>query len=96
MPSLLQAAQSQVGRKILTGLTGIFLTLFTIVHLVGNLALFDNSGQAFNQYAHTLMSLGPLLYVAEAGLALLFIVHAWIGISIWSKKRKARPVNYEV
>lgn len=95
MPSLLQAAQSQVGRKILTGLTGIFLTLFTIVHLVGNLALFDNSGQSFNVYAHTLMSLGPLLYVAEAGLALLFIVHAWIGISIWSKKRKARPVNYD-
>lgn len=96
MPSLLKAAQSQVGRKILTGLTGILLTLFTIVHLLGNLTLYDNSGQAFNQYAHKLISLGPLLYVAEAGLILLFLVHAWIGISIYIKKRKARPVGYDM
>lgn len=95
MPTLLKAAQSQIGRKILTGLTGILLTLFTIVHLLGNLSLFDG-GQAFNQYADKLMSLGPLIYIAEAGLVVLFLVHAWIGISIYLKKKKARPVDYDV
>jgi succinate dehydrogenase / fumarate reductase cytochrome b subunit len=94
MPTFLKAAQSQVGRKILTGLTGILLTLFTIVHLLGNLSLYDG-GEAFNIYADKLMSLGPLIYLAEAGLAVLFIVHAWIGISIYLKKRKARPIGYD-
>lgn len=95
MPTLLKAAQSQIGRKILTGLTGILLTLFTIVHLLGNLSLFDG-GQAFNKYADKLMSLGPLVYIAEAGLIVLFLVHAWIGISIYLKKKKARPVDYDM
>jgi succinate dehydrogenase / fumarate reductase cytochrome b subunit len=94
MPTLLKAAQSQIGRKILTGLTGIFLTLFIIVHLLGNLSLFDG-GQAFNIYAQALHNLGPVLYLAEAGLVLLFIVHAWIGISIYLKKKQARPVDYD-
>lgn len=95
MPSLLQAATSQVGRKILTGLTGIFLILFIIFHLGGNLAIFGEP-DAMNRYSMFLHDFGPLLWVARIGLLVVFLVHAWIGISIWLKKRKARPQNYEV
>jgi succinate dehydrogenase / fumarate reductase cytochrome b subunit len=95
MPSIIKAFQSQVGRKILTGLTGLLLVFFIIFHLAGNLAVFGEPN-AMNAYSQFLHSLGPLLWVARIGLLALFVIHAWIGISIWLKKRKARPQGYEV
>ena len=85
---------SQVGRKVLTGLTGLGLTFFVLVHMVGNLAYFTGD-DAYNSYSHFLLSLGPLLYVIEAGLALFFLIHAYVGISIYLEKRKARPQGYK-
>lgn len=93
MPSLIKALNSQVGRKIMTGITGIGLMLFLIGHLAGNLTIFGES-QAFNVYTYTLESLGPLLYIIEAGLAFFFLYHAILGISIWLQRRKARPEGY--
>src|SRR6056297_296572 len=95
MPSIIKAFQSQVGRKILTGLTGLLLVFFIMFHLAGNLAVFGEPN-AMNAYSKFLHSLGPLLWVARIGLLALFVIHAWIGISIWLKKRKARPQGYEV
>lgn len=94
MPSLLKALKSQVGRKILTGITGIGLMIFIIGHLAGNLTLFG-SADAFNEYTYALESMGVLLYIVEAGLAFFFLLHAYIGISIWWNRRKARPEGYE-
>ncbi|MEO1023842.1 MAG: succinate dehydrogenase cytochrome b subunit [Bacteroidota bacterium] len=93
MPSLLKAVNSQVGRKLMTGITGIALMLFLIVHLAGNFSIFG-SPEAFNFYTKKLHDLGPLLYVAEAGLAFFFLYHTVLGISIWLNKRKARPSGY--
>lgn len=95
MPSIIEAFQSQVGRKILTGLTGVLLVLFIVFHLVGNLAIFGDPN-AMNSYSHFLHQLGPLLWIARVGLLLIFMVHAWIGISIWFGKKKARPQDYKV
>ncbi len=95
MPSLLKAATSQVGRKILTGLTGLFLVFFVIFHLGGNLAIFGEP-DAMNRYSLMLHNFGPLLWIARVGLLLTFVVHAWIGLSIWWNKRKARPQKYAV
>lgn len=95
MPSIIEAFQSQVGRKILTGLTGFLLLFFIIFHLAGNLAIFGDP-DAMNSYSHFLHQLGPLLWLARVGLIVIFVVHAWIGISIWWGKRKARPTDYNV
>lgn len=95
MPSITEALNSQIGRKLLTGITGILLLLFVIVHLAGNLAIFGEA-DAMNEYSLFLHSLGPLLWIARIGLLLAFLIHAWIGISIWWNKRKARPQKYEV
>ncbi len=94
MPSLKQALSSQVGRKIMTGITGIGLMLFLIGHLGGNLTIFGTA-DAFNIYTKTLMDLGPLLYVIEAGLAFFFLYHTVLGVSIWLGRRKARPQGYD-
>lgn len=93
MPSFLDALKSQVGRKILTGVTGIGLIIFIIFHLIGNLTLFGDA-QAFNEYTYALESLGWILYILEAGLATAFLLHAYVGISIWWNRRKARPEGY--
>jgi len=95
MPSFSDALNSQIGRKLLTGITGLLLLLFVIVHLAGNLAIFGDA-EAMNRYSQTLHSFGPLLWVARIGLLIAFLLHAWIGISIWWNKRKARPQKYEV
>ncbi|MBO6523851.1 MAG: succinate dehydrogenase cytochrome b subunit [Balneolaceae bacterium] len=93
MPSIKQALSSQVGRKIMTGITGIGLMFFLIGHLAGNLSIFGTA-DAFNIYTKTLMDLGPLLYVIEAGLAFFFLYHTVLGVSIWLGRRKARPEGY--
>ncbi|MDR9365818.1 MAG: hypothetical protein RI575_10800, partial [Balneolaceae bacterium] len=79
MPSLIEALKSQVGRKFLTGITGLLLVFFIIFHLMGNLAIFGEPN-AMNEYSKFLHSLGPLLWVARVGLIIAFILHAWVGI----------------
>lgn len=95
MSRVITVLSSQVGRKLLTGITGILLCLFVLGHLLGNLQLFIGA-EVFNRYAHTLESLGYLLWAIEFGLMLVFILHAIIGTSIYLKKKKARAVGYTV
>jgi succinate dehydrogenase / fumarate reductase cytochrome b subunit len=93
--TFLSSAWTTVGKKVLTGITGIAWILFTIAHLIGNFQLFLNDGGlAFNTYTKFLESQGILLYIAEAGLVLTLLLHAAIGINIWLGKRRARPVGY--
>lgn len=91
---LMTMLTSQVGRKLLTGLTGFFLVVFVIAHLLGNLQLLSPDGAAFNMYGHTLHGFGVLLYIMEIGLAVTILLHAYIGISIWWRKRIARKRGY--
>ena len=76
-------------------LTGLFLVFFVIVHMTGNLSFIFGGSDAFNTYSHTLISLGPLLYVVEIGLLAAFLLHAWNAISISRHNRNARPDGYK-
>jgi len=85
---------SSVGTKLLIGVTGLLLFGYLILHLAGNLAVF--AGQdTFNQYAHFLES-NPLIVPAEVALLLLFLVHIFKTVTMWTKNQAARPVPYEV
>ena len=85
---------SSIGKKLLTGITGLGLLLFVVVHLLGNLTLFF-SAPAFNQIAHLIDSLGPLLYLIEFVLVAMVLVHAFLGIKIFLGRLRARPVSYD-
>ena len=85
--------QSPIGKKILTGITGLGLVLFVVVHLLGNLTLFF-SVSAYNKIAHVVEALGPLTYLIEGLLMAIALLHIFIGINIHIGTRKARPVNY--
>ncbi len=87
--------KSTIGRKVVMGVSGIFLMLFLIVHLGGNLTMFV-SAEMFNSYAHHLESLGPLLYVAEAGLLAIFLFHVITAFQVHAEKKRARPDGYAV
>jgi succinate dehydrogenase / fumarate reductase cytochrome b subunit len=95
-PTLLRALTSQVGRKILTGATGVLLVLFIIEHLSGNLLLLDTHSGPFNGYAEFLEGFGELKTLAEIGLGVLILLHAYIGIAIAIAKRKTRAQGYHV
>ena len=86
---------SSVGKKFISGFTGLCLVVFLCVHLAGNLLLFLGQ-DPFNSYAHTLAHLGhgAFVIVAEAGLLLFFILHIATGVSVVLKTRRTRSQPY--
>src|SRR2546425_7478068 len=83
---------SSVGSKLLIALTGLGLLVFLILHLSGNL-LFVVGPAAFNEYSHRLVS-NPLIYVIEAGLLAVFLLHVYKTINLYLNSREARPMRY--
>lgn len=88
---------SSVGRKLLTGVTGLALVAFLIVHLLGNFTLFGGPDM-FNSYAHFLENVGHgvVIYAAEAGLILIFVLHIVTTLQVRASKAKARSQGYVV
>lgn len=89
--------KSSVGKKVITGITGLALVGFLIGHLIGNLLLFGGS-EMFNGYAHFLHTFmhGMFIYIAEGGLILFFGMHIVTGLNIYFGKFSARPDRYAV
>ena len=89
---LQKAFSSSIGSKFLIALTGLFLLIFLIAHLAGNL-LFIAGPAVFNEYSHKLVS-NPLVYVAEAGLLAIFALHIFKTVGLVVDSRAARPERY--
>lgn len=95
MDWLKRTLNSSIGMKWTMGLTGLALFLFVLAHMIGNLQIYGPP-ELINQYAVNLRNLGPLLWVARIGLALMFIVHIASAIRLTQLNRSARPVAYAV
>ena len=91
-----KALSSSVGKKFLMALSGLMLVLFVIIHLLGNLTLYQSDGSAFNLYASTLESLGKILIVAECGLLGAFGLHILMGFTVTLGNKSARPTRYRL
>lgn len=81
-------------------LTGIFLLVFLIIHLLGNLQLLANDGgQAFNVYTY-FMTHNPLIKIISYCLYAGILIHSIQGIALWLTNKKAargpRSKRYEV
>ena len=87
---LVNVIKNPVGRKLFMALTGLAMAAFLVVHLLGNTTLFAGS-DALNAYAATLHKLGPLVWVARLGLALLLATHVGFGVWLTLENRRARP-----
>ncbi len=81
---------SSLGQKVIMSLTGIFLILFLVVHMTGNLQLLANDGgRSFNVYAE-FMSENPFIRVISIGLYAFILLHAIQGIVLYLANRKAK------
>jgi len=88
---------SSVGKKLLTGVTGLGLAGFVAAHLAGNLLLLTDNPDPFNEYAHFLHTVGhgKVLYLMELGLIAFFLTHIVTGVSIALNKLRSRPISYQ-
>ncbi len=88
--------KSSIGKKVFMALTGLFLCLFLVGHLAGNLQLFipGEAGQIqFNKYAE-FMTTNPLVKILSYVTYFSILFHVFDGLALTIKNRKARPQRY--
>ena len=89
---------STIFRKILAAFSGLFLTLFLLGHLVGNLQLFISGieGQTrFNKYA-LFMTTNPVVKFLSIVTYLSILLHIVFTLYLSMQSKLARPIGYAV
>lgn len=85
-----QFLTSSIGRKLVMSLTGLFMILFLVVHLAGNLQLLmDDGGKKFNLYAKFMTTFGPIKVISYI-LYIFILIHAFQGWLLWRKNKLSR------
>jgi succinate dehydrogenase / fumarate reductase cytochrome b subunit len=91
---LTKTLSSSVGQKMLMALTGLFLCIFLVIHLIGNFQLLlDDQGLQFNLYAK-MMTSNPLIKTAGYITYFCILFHAFKGLHLAYKNSRSRPVKY--
>lgn len=86
--------KSSIGKKVIMGLTGLFLVSFLVVHVgINSLIYANDNGETFNAGAH-FMAHNPLIRVMEIVLFAGLILHAVQAIILTMENKKARPIAY--
>jgi succinate dehydrogenase / fumarate reductase cytochrome b subunit len=85
---------SSVGTKIIIGLSGLFLVLYLLIHVGGNLLIFFGP-QVFNTYAYNMEVRNPTLPILEIVILVGFLLHIYKTITMYLANKAARPVGYE-
>ncbi|HEY5793180.1 MAG TPA: succinate dehydrogenase cytochrome b subunit [Chthoniobacterales bacterium] len=84
---------SSIGKKTIVAVTGIFLVLFVIGHMLGNLQIFLGQ-HAINAYAAKLQALGPILWIIRLGLLTIVGLHIGFTVSLITDNAAASPQKY--
>ena len=89
--------KSSIAKKYWMALTGLFLCLFLVGHLLGNLQLIFSTGEegrrVFNEYTY-FMTHNPAIKVLSYLTYFSILFHAIDGIALFVQNKKARPVAY--
>lgn len=89
--------KSSIAKKWWMALTGLFLCLFLVGHLAGNLQLILITGEdgqrAFNEYAY-FMTHNPFIKVLSYLTYFSILFHAIDGFMLTMQNKKARPIKY--
>lgn len=88
---------SSLGKKLIMAVTGLFLYIYLIIHLIANLFLLAPTGEPFNAYAEFMASNFNIpVRIIEIVLFIAFIYHITNGIRLWFINRSARGIDYKV
>lgn len=89
--------KSSIAKKYWMALTGLFLCLFLVGHLLGNLQLLAGTSVEaslqFNKYA-LFMTSNPAVKALSYLTYISILFHAIDGIALTIQNKKARPINY--
>ena len=87
---------SAVGKKLVMGLTGLFLISFLVVHMGINACIWANDGgQMFNRAAH-FMGSTVVIRIMEVGLFLGIFLHIIQGYALSASNQSKRKVGYQI
>ena len=85
---------TSIGNKMVVAVTGLSLSAFVLIHMVGNAKMFSGR-DSINAYAYFLKhDLGILIWVARASLLGIFLLHLGLNIRLKLRSAAARPVRY--
>ncbi len=97
MASTKSLLDSSIGKKLVMALTGLFLCIFLVGHLAGNLQLIIGDQQAaqeqFNAYAKFMTS-NPLVKILSYLTYASILFHAFRGLMLVRQNKLARPITY--
>jgi succinate dehydrogenase / fumarate reductase cytochrome b subunit len=86
--------KTSIGKKIVMGITGLFLTTFLIIHVSINACIyFNDGGKTFNAAAD-FMSHNPVIRILEIGLLAGLMIHMIQALRLTMENKKARPIAY--
>lgn len=85
--------KSSIAKKYWMAFTGLFLCLFLVGHLAGNLQLIFGTALQFNEYA-LFMTTNPAVKILSYVTYISIIFHAIDGIVLTIQNKKARPIGY--
>ncbi|WP_424492551.1 succinate dehydrogenase cytochrome b subunit [Salinimicrobium sp. GXAS 041] len=88
--------KSSLAKKYWMAFTGLFLCLFLVGHLAGNLQLLvsgEGARDQFNEYA-LFMTTNPVVRILSIVTFVSIIFHAIDGVILTINNRKARPKGY--
>jgi succinate dehydrogenase / fumarate reductase, cytochrome b subunit len=93
--------RSSIGKKIVVAVTGIIMYLFLIIHMLGNLQVFEGPGHAggkarLDAYAELLRVEPGILWAFRLVLLAAVVLHTITILQLWSDNRAARGGKYLV
>ncbi len=86
---------SSVGRKVLMGMSGFFIVMFVVAHLLGNSTIFVGPDW-INAYAEHLHELPLLVWPFRVFMLAMVCLHVFFGITLTLENWKANPDKYAV
>nr|WP_202968831.1 succinate dehydrogenase cytochrome b subunit [Pseudonocardia sp. EC080625-04] len=86
--------------KLVMAVSGVFLLLYVVLHMIGNLKIFFGS-ESIDHYAAWLRTIlepalpyGGMLWIVRVVLLVSVIAHIWSATVLALRAKRARPIKY--
>lgn len=102
MKGVSSLVRTAVGKKALMAVSGLVLFGFVLVHMAGNLKLYQGAeklnayGEFLREVGAPVLAHGQALWIFRVVLLLAVGVHLWAAATLTLQSRAARPVGYRV